>query len=48
MDNDDAVAREVDVELQGIGTGRKSAIERGNRIFRSNLAAAAVGEHQRA
>ena len=46
MDDDDAVAGEVDVELQAVGAGRQSAIERGNRVFRADLAAAAVREHE--
>ena len=47
MDDDDAVAREVHVELQAVGAGRKAAIEGRDRVFGADLAAAAVGEHER-
>ena len=46
MNHDNLVAREVDVELEAIGAGRQSAIERCNRVFRANLAAAAMREHE--
>ena len=36
----------MDVELQAVGAGGQSAIERGDRIFRANLAATTMRKHE--
>ena len=47
MDDDHAVARQVDVELESVGPEREPVVERRNRILRRERAAAAMREHQR-
>ena len=47
MDDDDAVAREVHVELEAVGAERQAVVECGHRVLRRQRAAAAMGEHQR-
>src|SRR4029450_6572755 len=46
VNHDNSVARKVDVELEAIGAGHQSAIERLNRVFRANLAPAAMRKHE--
>jgi len=48
MNDDDAVARQVNVELDSVGSERQAVVERFHRVFRRKRAAAAVREHQRA
>ena len=45
--DDDAVARQVHVELEPIGAERQAVVERGDRVLRRERAAAAMREHQR-
>ena len=45
--DDDAVAREVDVELETVGAERQSVIERHHRVLGPERRAAAVGEDER-
>ena len=47
MHDDLAIARQVHVELEAVGAGRQSAIERRDRVFRSDPAAAAMREDKR-
>jgi hypothetical protein len=47
MDDDDTVAREVDVELQAVGAERQAVVERRQGVFRRERATAAVCEHER-
>jgi hypothetical protein len=46
MHDHDAIAREVNVELQAIRAERQSIVERGKRIFRCERRAASVREHK--
>ena len=46
MHDDDAVAREADVELEAVGAERQAVVERGDRVLRRERAAAAMREHQ--
>ena len=48
MNDNNSVARQVHVELEAVGASSKSAIEGNQRIFRSELASAAMGEDKRA
>ena len=47
MNDDDAVPGEMDVELEAVGAQRHPVVERGDRVFRRQRAAAAMGEDQR-
>jgi hypothetical protein len=42
----DAIARELNVELQAVYAERQSIVERGKRVFRSERGTAAVREHK--
>ena len=48
VDDDDAVARQVHVELDAVGAEREAVGERGQRVLRRERASAAMREHQRA
>ena len=41
------IAREMHIELQAVGAGGEAAVERGDRIFRADLAAATMREDER-
>jgi hypothetical protein len=47
VDDDNGVAREVDVQLQAVGARGQAEIEGLNRILRGELASAPVGENKR-
>src|SRR5687768_18535527 len=47
MDDRHAVGRQVNVELEPIGAGGATEIESGQRVLRTERAAAAVREHER-
>ena len=47
MHDDDAVARQVDVELEPVGAKREAVIERGDGVLRPERRAAAVRVHER-
>ena len=47
MDDDDAVAREVHVELEAVGAERQAVVERRERVFRGERAAASMREDER-
>ena len=47
MDDDDAVAREVDVELEAVGAEREAVVECGDGVLGREGAAAAMREDQR-
>ena len=46
MDDDDAVAGEVHVELEAVGAERESVIEGLDRVLRPERGAAAMREHE--
>jgi hypothetical protein len=46
MHDHDAIASEVNVELQAISAERQSIVERGKRVFRCERSAATVREHK--
>jgi hypothetical protein len=48
MDDDDAVSREVNVELEAVGSQRRAVVEGRHGVLRREGAATAMGEHQRA
>jgi hypothetical protein len=48
MDHDNSVARQVNVELEAVGAGGQPAVERHDRVFWANPAAATVREDERA
>ena len=47
MHHHDAVRRELHVQLEAVRPGLHASIERGQRVFRAEGAAASVREHQR-
>ena len=47
VNDDDAVAREVHVELEAVGAEREAVVERRDRVLRRQRAAAAMREHER-
>ena len=47
VDDDDGVAREVDVELEAVGAEGRRVVEGGHRVLARERAAAAMREHQR-
>ena len=47
VDDDDAIAREVNVELQTLGAERQAAVEGRDRILRREHAPASMREHLR-
>ena len=44
VDDDDIVSRQVDIELETVRAGGHADVERRDRVFRTEVAAAAVGE----
>jgi hypothetical protein len=46
MDDSNAVARQVDVELEAIGAARHAVIERGERVLGPEAAPAAMRKDQ--
>ena len=48
MDDHEAVGGEMDIHLEAVGTGPQPEIERRQRVFRSERAASAVREYERA
>jgi hypothetical protein len=46
-DDGDAVARQLDVDLEAVGAERKTVVERRHGIFRGQQRAAAMRKHQR-
>jgi hypothetical protein len=48
MHDDDTIRGEVDVQLQAVRARRHADIERGNRVFGTEVAAAPVCKHLRA
>jgi len=47
VDNDAAVGRQVNIELEAISAEREAAVECGHRVFRRQFASAAMCENQR-
>jgi len=47
MHNDDTVCRKVHIELEAIGAARHADVERRNRVFRTEVAAATVCKNLR-
>ena len=47
MDDDDAVARQVHVELEAVGAERQAVVERRDRVLGRQRAAAAMREDER-